>query len=202
MDKENNSGLSEHLGLKTLFEFPVGRVAQTIRELISPNYSNHDVESISVVLVSHLMIEERINGLIIKWLTNHLPEMSTKNRHGVPVNEVARDEIANYVEKLDFSKKLGLIKPLGTLLWGDDSEAIFKDFYKINTARVEIAHRLAIKGVKIDNLSLGTEAGIEKFLDLAQQRLIYISDLEELIDNCNNSRQSNNRMNRIGNNRH
>jgi len=179
LEKENDKHLEPK---ETLSGFPVGRVAQTIRKIISPSFSNHDVESITVILVSHLMIEERINGLIIKWLTDHLPKMGSKNRQGVPVNEVAREEIEDYVNKLDFSKKLSLIKPLGTLLWADDSEAIFKDFYKINNARVEIAHRLDLKRVKFDNLSLDTEAGMEKFLDLAQQRLLNVSDLEELID--------------------
>ena len=67
-------------------------------------------------------------------------------------------------------------------MWGDDSESIFKDFYKINNARVEIAHRLDIKSIRIDNKPLDTEAGVERFLDLAQQRLLNVSDLIELID--------------------
>jgi hypothetical protein len=108
--------------------------------------------------------------------------MNSMNSRGVPVNDVARDELENYIKKLDFSKKLSFIKPLGTLLWGDDSKAIFDDFYKINNARVEIAHRLDLKKIKFDNFSLDTEAGLERFLDLAQQRLLNISDLEELID--------------------
>lgn len=162
--------------------FPIGKVAQSIRRIISPSLSNHDVECITVVLVSHLMIEERINALITKWLTNHLPKMSSKNKRGVSVNDVAREELAKYIDKLDFVKKLKLIKPLGTLLWGDDSKDIFDDIYTINNARIEIAHRLDIKKVKIGNLSLATEAGAERFLDLAQQRLQNISDLIELID--------------------
>ena len=98
--------------------------------------------------------EERINSLIIKWLTNHLPEMGSRKKHRVSVNDIARGELVKYVDKLDFSNKLSLIKPLGTLLWGDDSEDIFKDFFKINNARVEIAHRLDINGIRVDNLSL------------------------------------------------
>ena len=171
---------------ETLSRFPVGRVAQTIRKIISPTFSNHDVESITVILVSHIMIEERMNSLIFRWMTDHLPEMSNemsyKKRRGVSVNEVARDEIGILIDKMDFAKKLDLIKPLGTLLWGNDSKDIFNDFYKINNARVEIAHRLDIKSIKIDNLSLDTESGIEKFLDLAHQSLMKVSDLEELIE--------------------
>jgi len=162
--------------------FPTGKVAQSIRKIISPSLSVHDVESITIVLVSHLMIEERINRLITKWLTDHLPSMDIINKKGFPVNKVAREEIEEYVQKMDFSKKLSLIKPLGTLLWGDDSKTIFEDFYKINNARVEIAHRLDLNKIKFNNYTLGNEAGVEKFLDLAQQRLLNVSDLEELID--------------------
>ncbi|MGD9161757.1 MAG: hypothetical protein PVG39_25325 [Desulfobacteraceae bacterium] len=162
--------------------FPPGKVAQSIRNIISPSLSKHDVEVITIVLVSHLMIEERINELIVKWLTIHLPKMGNETKKGIPVNDVAHEEIEEYVNKLDFSKKLKLIKPLGTLLWSDDSKDIFNDFYKINNARVEIAHRLDLTKIKFGNRLLSTEAGIEKFLDLAQQRLLNVSDLLELID--------------------
>jgi len=162
--------------------FPNGKVAQSIRKIISPSLSKHDVEAITIVLVSHLMIEEKINELIIKWLTIHLPKMGSKNKKGVPINDAAHEEIEEYVKKMDFSKKLKFIKPLGTLLWSDDSKDIFNDFYKINNARVEIAHRLDLTKIKFGNHSLATEAGIEKFLDLAQHRLLNVSDLVELID--------------------
>ncbi len=184
MSKKKNSGIpvAATVNEESPLGFPIGKVAQSIRKIISPSLSNHDVECITVVLVSHLMIEERLNSLIIKWLTNNFPEMSTKNKQGVSVNDVARNELVTYVDKLDFVKKLNLIKPLGTLLWGDDSKEIFKDFYKINNARIEIAHRLDIKSIKIDNKSLATEAGVERFLDLTQQRFLNVVDLIELID--------------------
>jgi hypothetical protein len=184
MGKKNNTEMISAGGANedSALGFPIGRVAHTIRRIISPSLSNHDVECITVVLVSHLMIEQRINALIIVWLTKHLPKMSSKNKRSVPVNDVAEDELLKYIRKLDFVKKLELIKPLGTLLWGDDSGEIFKDIYKINNARIEIAHRLDIKGIKFDNQSLATEAGVERFLNLAQQRLLNVSDLIELID--------------------
>jgi len=182
MSKEKNSKFIEAaVDEESPFGFPTGKVAQSIRKIISPSLSNHDVECITVVLVSHLMIEERINSLIIRWLTNNLPKMGSKNKQGVSVNDVAKNEVVTYVDKLDFIKKLNLIKPLGTLLWGDDSKAIFNDFQKINNARVEIARRLDIKGIKINNKSIATEAGLERFLDLAQRRLLNVDDLIELI---------------------
>ncbi len=161
--------------------FPTGKVAESIRKVISPNFSSHDVEAITVILVSHLMIEKNINTLLYKWMTDRLPEMSTKIKD-IPVHVVAKEELENVINKLDFAKKLSLIKPLGTLLWGADSKDIFKDFYKINNVRVEIAHRLNFEKIKFENQALNSEEGLEHFLNLAQQRNINISDLIELID--------------------
>ena len=163
--------------------FPVGKIAQSIRKVISPQFSNHDVESITIILVSHLMIERKINELLLKWMAGHFPKMSIKIKKNIPVNNLAIIELEKVINKLDFVKKLNLIKPLGILLWGDDSEDIFKDFYKINDIRVEVAHRLNFEKIKIKNLSNSSEEGVEQFLNLAQQRLLNISDLMELIDN-------------------
>ena len=118
MGKKKNIEMPGPAGVKeeSPLGFPIGRVAHTIRRTISPGLSNHDVECITVVLVSHLMIEERINALIAAWLTNHLPKMDIKNKRDVPVNDVAKEELLKYITKLDFVKKLELIKPLGILL--------------------------------------------------------------------------------------
>ena len=166
---------------KSILGFPSGKVAQSIRSVIYRDLSNHDVECITVVLVSHLMIEARINDLIYLWLAKNLPQMSSKNKSGTSVNELARDILNKYIEKLEFSKKVELIKPLGVLLWSDDSKDIFGDIYKINDARISIVHRMDISNIKFGNKSLNTEVGLEHFFDLAQQRLLNISDLIELI---------------------
>lgn len=167
---------------ESILGFPSGRVAQSIRSIIHRDLSNHDVECITVVLVSHLMIEKRINDLIYIWLTKNLPQMSIKNKSGTPVNELALDILNKYIEKMDFAKKVDLIKPLGVLLWSDDSKGIFGGIYKINDARVGIVHRMEISNIKFGKKPLNTEAGLEHFFDLAQQRLLNISDLIELID--------------------
>ena len=167
--------------VESILGFPSGKVAQSIRSIIHRDLSNHDVECITVVLVSHLMIEKRINDLIYIWLTKNLPQMSSKNKSGTSVNELAIDILNKYIEKLDFAKKVELIKPLGVLLWSDDSKDIFGDIYKINDARVGIVHHMEISNVKFGNKSLNTEVGLEHFFNLAQQRLLNISDLIELI---------------------
>jgi len=89
--------------------FPIGKVAQSIRKVISPKFSNHDVESITIILVSHLMIEREINALLLKWMTGHLPEMSTKTKNDISVNDLALEELEKVINKLDFEKKLNRI---------------------------------------------------------------------------------------------
>jgi hypothetical protein len=128
------------------------------------------------------MIEKRINDLIYNWLTKNLPQMSSKSKGGTSVNDLARDALNKYIEKMDFAKKVELIRPLGLLLWADDSKDIFADIYKINDTRVGIVHRMDISTVKFKSKPLNTESGLEHFFDLAQQRLLNISDLMELID--------------------
>ena len=167
---------------ESILGFPSGKVAQSIRSVIHRDLSSHDVECITVVLVSHLMIEKRISDLIYNWLTKNLPQMSSKSKSGTSVNDLAKDTLNKYIEKLDFSKKVELIKPLGILLWSDDSKDIFADIYKINNARVDIVHRMDISTIKFKSKSLNTEDGLEHFFDLAQQRLLNISELMELID--------------------
>ncbi|MFH2060351.1 MAG: hypothetical protein ABIJ59_15815 [Pseudomonadota bacterium] len=63
--------------------FPDGKVAESIRRTISPEFADHDVESITIILVSHLMIERKINTLLLKWMADRLPKTGTKNKKGL-----------------------------------------------------------------------------------------------------------------------
>lgn len=165
----------------SIYGFPVGKVAEAMRKILTPSFTRHHVESISAVLVIHLMIEEQINILINKWMLKGLPSFKGKIK-GQPVDDYARFELKNNINRLDFSKKLDMIKPLGTLLWADESDGIFKDVRKINNVRVEIAHRLDFEKIKFRNKAISTEAGLDAFLDLAHQRLQNLIDLAEIFD--------------------
>jgi len=174
--KENDHKVESSLG------FPVGKVAKSLRGIIHRGLSDHDVECITVVLVSHMMIEDRMNNLIYKWMTKCLPKISCETKDGKSVNEVAEELILSCISKLEFTKKVDFIKPLGVLLWTDDAEGIFKDIYKINNVRVEVVHRLDVIKIKFKGKSINTEDGLEAFFELAQQRLTNISDLIELVE--------------------
>ncbi len=56
-------------------DFPKGRVAKSLRQVLYPGLKEHDVECISVILISHLMIEQKINTVLFHWMSNSIPYM-------------------------------------------------------------------------------------------------------------------------------
>jgi hypothetical protein len=164
-------------------DFPEGKVAKSLRKILYPDLSEHDVECISVVLICHLMIEQKMNSVLFRWMSGSIPYMgSYGDQNAVQHNESVRAEVEDNIVKLDFAKKLALIKPLATALWKKDGKAILKDIYKINNIRNDIFHFLKIKKVKFKGKPLTSEEGIELFANVAHQKLLNINDLVEFIE--------------------
>jgi len=163
--------------------FPKGIVAKSLRKVLYSGLTEHDVECISIILISHLMIENTINELLYNWMADSIPDMSsdTKEEARAHKKEVRKQVEGNIVKGLDFAKKVALIKPLATALWKKDGKDILKDIYEINDIRNDIFHRLKIKEVRFKGKLLTSEKGIETFVDTAQQRLLNIDALIELI---------------------
>lgn len=163
---------------------PKGMVAKSLRKILHSDLNDHDVESISIILICHLMIENRINALLYKWMADPIPHMgSIGNEEAALHNKNVKEQVHENVIKLDFSKKVALIKPLATALWGKkDGKEILKEIYTINQIRNDIFHYLKIKEVTFKGKPLTTEEGLEAFVDISHQRLLNIDDLIELID--------------------
>jgi hypothetical protein len=158
----------------TISGYPIGKVAKTIRRELYPDLTEHEVEVISIVLLLHLIIENKINRLLHKCVGSIDRKF---------LNDDLLDELKwEMIEEMSFSRKLRLIKPLANKLWRKDHKSILKDFDKINNIRNDIFHRMKIKEVDIDGILLNSEAGIEKFVNLAHLRTLNIDDLEELIE--------------------
>jgi hypothetical protein len=51
-------------------DFPL---AQTLRKALYPRLSDHEVEAVVVCLISHLLIEEKINEVLYNWLNQDAP---------------------------------------------------------------------------------------------------------------------------------
>jgi len=165
------------------FGFSEGTFAKSLRKVLHPGLTEHDVECISIILISHLMIENTINKLLYKWMADNIPDMSsnTKEEAEAHKREVRKQVEDNIVNGLDFAKKVTLIKPLATALWKKEGKDILKDIYEINDIRKDIVHRLKIKDVIYKGKLLTSKEGIESFVEAAQQRLLNIDHLIELI---------------------
>jgi hypothetical protein len=164
-------------------DFPKGKVAKSLRKILYPDLREHDVQCISVVLICHLMIEQQMNRVLFLWMSGSIPYMgSTGDQFAVQHNETVRAEVEDNIVKLDFTKKLALIRPLATALWKKDGKEILKDIYEINNIRNGIFHFLKIKTVKFKGKLLTSEDGIEYFANVVHQRLLNIDDLAEFIE--------------------
>lgn len=165
------------------FGLSKGMVAKSLRKVLHSDLNDHDVETVSIILICHLMIENRINKLLYNWMSVPIPEMGSRGDHDAVLhNENVRKQVEDNIVKLDFTKKVAMIKPLASALWKKEGEGILKEFYEVNNIRNEIFHYLKIKEVKFKGKLLSSEDGLETFVDVTHQRLLNIDDLIELIE--------------------
>ena len=58
----------------TDWDFPTGKVAKTLRKILEPNLTDSEIEAIAVCLLSHLLLERKINELLYRWLEYDPPK--------------------------------------------------------------------------------------------------------------------------------
>ncbi|MGD0022668.1 MAG: hypothetical protein ABSC54_10240 [Smithellaceae bacterium] len=154
--------------------YPIGKVAKSIRKELHPELTDHEVEAITIVLLYHLIIENKVNKLLYKCSGDIDSSL---------LNEKLLEGIKwEMIEEMSFSKKMMLIKLLAKKLWRKDHTSILNDFKLINKIRNDVFHRMKIKEVNINGKLLNSEEGIECFISLAHQRSLNIDDLIELIE--------------------
>src|SRR5256885_8733000 len=90
----------------TKFGFPKGRVAQTLRKILYPDLTEHEVEAIVVCLMTHLLLEDRINGLIFR---SHLQQDAPQPPAEKPSK--TSDAFWEILVKMGFAKKYDLVEP-------------------------------------------------------------------------------------------
>ena len=101
--------------------FPRGNVAQTLRKILYPELTGHQVEAIIVCLMAHLLIENKINGLLYRWLRQDAPEWKEEKK----VSE-AEDNLWKNIVKTDFAKKYSLVDPFFSMHFSEEAANVWK----------------------------------------------------------------------------
>ncbi len=101
--------------------FPKGQVAQALRKILYPDLTDHEVETIIVCLMSHLLIENRINDLLYRWLRQDAPR---PNKDDEAVE--AEDALWKNIAKIDFAKKYSLVEPFFAVLFPNEAGTPWK----------------------------------------------------------------------------
>lgn len=153
--------------------FPTGRVAQTLRKILYPELTEHEVEAIVVSIISHLLIEDSLNGVIYRWLKQDAPIPPDKE------NALrATDSLWDNLVKMDFAKKYSLVQPFFAAYFPNEE----KIPWKINDLRNTIFHGKAIKDAKYEGQFISEESTIEKIFLAAQAVSLQLTKFEEMID--------------------
>lgn len=153
--------------------FPKGNVAQTLRKILYPELTEHQVEAIVVCLMAHLLIENKLNGILYRWLRQDAPKLKEEKR----VSE-AEDHLWENIVKMDFAKKYLLVKPFFAMHFSDEAANV----WKINDLRNNIFHGRAIGDAKFEGEPISEEKTVEKIFLAAQVVSMRLDTFEEMID--------------------
>lgn len=153
--------------------FPIGRVAATLRKILSPDLSNHDVEAISVCLMAHLLVERAINETPHAWLLPDAPKYGDE-----AANKKSDEALWTAITKMDFSKKFSLIQPHFILSF----PGLEKRVWQINDLRNEIFHGRALKDAKFEGKPISDEKTVEQIFVWAQDISMQMDKFQELTD--------------------
>jgi hypothetical protein len=152
--------------------FPKGRVAHTLRNILYPDLDDQEVEAIVVCLMAHLLIEDRLNGLLYRWLKQDAPKPNDK--------QVAETEemLWKSIVKLNFAAKYSLVHPFFAAHFPNEA----KTPWKINDLRNDIFHGRAIRDAKFEGQPISSEATVEKLFLAVQFASMQLETFEDMVD--------------------
>jgi hypothetical protein len=153
--------------------FPKGNVAQTLRKILYPALSDHEVEAVVVCLMSHLLLEDNINRVLYGWLKQDAPGWKEDEK----VSK-AEDELLTHIVNLEFAKKYFLIKPFFAIHFPQEA----KNVLKINDLRNNIFHGKAIGDAKFNGQPISKEKTVEEIFLAAQAISMRLDKFAEMID--------------------
>lgn len=137
----------------TEWDVPKGQVAQRLRQILYPNLSDHEVEAIVVCLLAHLLVEDKLNGLLYRWLFQDAPSPSD-----LAMNKKAQEALWKSVANMDFAKKWELIEPFFKTYFPDEAANV----WKLNDLRNNIFHgKLPLEEAMFQGQPISEEKTVE-----------------------------------------
>lgn len=153
--------------------FPKGNVARTLRRILYPKLTEHEVEAIVVCLMAHLLIENTLNGLLYRWLKRDTPPLAGREKQSN-----AEDALWKNIVKIDFAKKYSLVEPFFAAYFPNEAA----NPWKVNNLRNEIFHGRAIEDAKFDGQPISQEKTVERIFLAAQSVSMQLDKFEEMLD--------------------
>jgi hypothetical protein len=153
--------------------FPKGNVAQTLRKILYPGLSDHEVEAVVVCLMSHLLVENKINRVLYAWLKQDAPGW----KEGDKVSNAEAKLWENIVE-INFARKYSLVEPFFAIHFPQEAENV----RKINKLRNNMFHGRAIRDAKFNNQPISEEKTVEEIFLAAQGISMRLDTFAEMID--------------------
>jgi hypothetical protein len=159
---------------KTESGFPIGTVAQTLRKILYPALTEHQVEAIMVLLISHLLIEQKINHVLSDWLKQDAPCPPEKAQEVLQ----AENSLWETIVRMNFSNKFSLLKPFLAIDFDQD----VKHVKQINELRNTVFHGRDIEGAKFQGKSIFEGETIERIFLKAQEVGFNLNKFSEMVD--------------------
>ena len=147
---------------------------QRLRKILYPELTDHEVETIVVCLMAHLLIENSLNGLLYRWL-----KQDTTMIRIATVMEKVYDNLWKNIVKLDFAKKYCLVEPFLSVCFSKEDVA---GPWEINDLRNNIFHGRTIKDATFRGRPIGDERTVEDIFLVAQQICMNFDKLVEMLD--------------------
>lgn len=166
---------------KTKWGFPRGKVAQMLRSILSKEFTDDDVNTIAVVLLSHSLVEAAIEQVIYLVLNSEFPHYIKKGANPEEtikfknLNKKIEENLSKTIQDMSFFQKFSLIKPCLETCSIDEIK-------NLNEIRNKIAHLKRLDDLKFKGKLIWSEEGLEEFFVTSQFVVITIDKLREWID--------------------
>jgi hypothetical protein len=153
--------------------FPEGKVAQAIIAILYPRLTPPAIDAIVACLMSHLLVEEKINRVLYQWLKQDAPSLTNAT-----ISSKADANLWKNIAEMAFARKYSLMKPFFSAQFPKEAE----DVMKLNTLRNQIMHGKAIEGARFNDRPISKEATVEEIFLAAQAVAMQLDRFAELLD--------------------